>query len=257
MEDALCPNGSEAILLSLCDSKTAENGSLQWHVLLIAFPIDETGEIRHRTCLCLIIGPCNLILISRLRELPYNRRVIGFKDCVLEGEKVGVWLVPPVGNHYCVLFGEILVISSIIVYFPDDESTVQTISPRGTHMTVIPEGPRWISLEDVPEAVLWLYGTLGDVGNTVHPGSVVLELAVPVNGDRLCRVFVADVDNDSLFVCHDEGGARRDAVDGKEGSEGASIHCLWWGALWTWAGVGYWLQLCSDKPYINNQSIST
>lgn len=166
---------------------------------------------------------------------------------MLEGEKVRVRLVPPVGNHYCVLPGEILVISSTIVYFPGDESTIQTVGPGATHMSMVPEGPRGICLEDVPEAVLWLYGALGDVGDTVHPGSVVLELAVPVNGDGLCRMFVANVDNDSLLVCHDEGGTRRDAVDGKEGSEGASVHCLWWGALWTWAGVSYWLQLGSDK----------
>ena len=86
-------------------------------------------------------------------------------------------------------------------------------------MPMVPEGPRGVCLEDVPEAVLWLYGALGDVGYTVHPGGVVLELSVPVNGDRLCRMFVVDVHNNCLFVCHNEGGARGNAVDGKEGSE--------------------------------------
>ena len=135
------------------------------------------------------------------------------------------------------LLGEIPVISIVIVNFPGDESPVETIGAGGSDMSVVPEGPRGVCLEDVPEGVLWLYGALGDVGDAVHPGSVVLELSVPVNGDGLCGVFVVEVDNDRLSVRHDEGGAGSDSVDGKEGSEGPPVHRLWWGALGTWAGV--------------------
>ena len=98
-EDALCPNGSETILLSRCHSEIAEDGSLQRNLFLISLPVDKTGEIGDRACLRLIIGPCNLILVPRLRELPYNQRVIGFEDRMLKGEQVRVRLVPPVSQQ--------------------------------------------------------------------------------------------------------------------------------------------------------------
>ena len=74
------------------------------------------------------------------------------------------------------------------------------VGSRSSHVSVIPEGSGGVCLEYVPEAVPRLDGALGDIWYTVHPGSVVLELTVPVDGDRLCGVGVADIDYHCLPV---------------------------------------------------------